>query len=318
MVAAACVTGFLAGFFLPAAPAQTATQAEPEKTLGAPPELRAAAQQVDDLLKEGRFDEARAICQYAYDSATDDAVRALALRGIGETYKEQHLTDRAIETFRLVIERYPQSEQVSWAKLGIAECYQWRAKQVDGVQNNAPKFMALLDEFVRQYPKHERVALALYLRGWGYEQLGNDGAALAEYRRAVELYANYSWADLCLGRAIQCLQRLEQWDDAIACARQYIQLYPQRGPCDAQLSIGFSCVGKGDGAQAVAEFDKVMSQYPEAKDQCAVALFHKARAQSVLGDVVAARASLERLLVAYPEHRLAGQAQDELAAMGED
>jgi len=324
-----CVVGLLAGILISTvgaqteeSSAQTQPTAPPTETFGAPPELQAVAAEVDRLLRERRFAEARAICQQGYDSATDDATRALALRGIGETYKEDYLASKAIkvfqqaiETFQQVIQQYPQSDQVSWAKLGIAECYVDQAEVADPEENIAVA-MPMLEQFLKDYPNHERAEWALKYRGWCYERLGNDEAALAEYLKAPVLYPKHRWTPICLRSAIVLQQKMERWEDAIATAGRYLQLFPDCDPVNAQLTMGFSYAGKGDLATAIQEFDKVVSQYPIFKGQCAMALFQKGLSQKALGQLAAARQTLAQLAQTYPDDYLAVQAKQQLELMG--
>jgi len=293
-----------------APPAQTET-----RTWGAPVELREAAVLVHRLIKERKFDQARAVCQEAYNSPADDETRALALRGIGEAYKEEYLMDRAIEIFQQVIEQYPQSKQVSWAKLSIAESYTYKA-EVARPQENIALAMPILEQFLKDYPNHERAERALKFRGWCYERLGKEEAALAEYQKAVDLYPKHRWTKGCLMRVIELQQKFGRWDDAIASARRYIELFPDRGPASAQLSIGFSYAGKGDLGAAVQEFGKVLTQYPDSKGQCAMALFQTGLGQRALGQLAGARQTFEQLIQTCPDDYLAVQAQRELEMMG--
>jgi len=283
-------------------------------TFGAPPSLLATAARIVDLLHQHKFAEARAICQQGYDSATDDATRALALRAMGETYKEENASDKAIELFQQVITQYPQSDQVSWAKLGVAECYLDKAEK-GHPEDNIAIALPMLQQFLTDYPNHERAEWALKYRGLCYERLGNDQAALAEYLKAADLYPKNSWTDGCLMRAIRLQQKLGRWDDAIASAQRYVTMFPDRGPARAQVSIGVSDAGKGDLAGAITQFDKVVSLYPTAKGQCAKALFQKGLAQKALGQLAAAVQTFQQLQQTHPDDYFASQAQQQLDAL---
>ena len=266
-----CVVGLLAGVLISTvgaqtegSSAQTQTAAPPTETWGAPPELQAVAAEVDRLLRERRFAEARALCQAGYDSATDDSTRALALRGIGETYQLQHVLDRAIEVFEQVIARYPQSDQVAWAKVGIAESYVLQAE--DGWQERVAKAMTVLEPLLQDPPNEEWVAAALRARGRCYELLGNNEAALAAYLKVVDLFPKLRRTRHSLERAIELQQKLGRWGDAIATAKRYIELLPQQDPTqaaellpDAWFTIGLIYANTGNVPQAIVEFDKALA-----------------------------------------------------------
>jgi tetratricopeptide (TPR) repeat protein len=106
-----------------------------------------------------------------------------------------------------------------------------------------------------------------------------------------------------------------RWDEAIAAARRYIELFPFRGPYDAQVAIGMCYMGKADPAQAIVEFDKVLSQYPDRKPQCAQALLQKGLCQKTLGQLAAAKSTFEQVIQAYPNGDAASKAKQELALL---
>jgi len=308
----ATIVLLLAGLIC-AAGAQTAPPPPTDTTLGAPPEYRDVALRVDQLLGERKFDEARAICQQQYDAATDDETRALFLRGIGEVYKVQRSL-KCMDVFKQVLDQFPQTKQVSWAMLGLAEAYIWKGMIMGAPQENFGPGMTLLEQFLRDYPDHERAARALWGRGMVYDRLGNDAAALAEYQKAVDGYPTQKMADLCLERVIALQQKASRWDDAIASAKRYIGLY-QKGAAQAQLSIGMSYAGKGDLAAAITEFDKVVSLYSGDKTTCADALLQKGLSQKALGQLAAARQTLEQVVQTYPDSYPATQAKQQLEAL---
>jgi TolA-binding protein len=223
-------------------------------------------------------------------------------------------TDRAIEIFRVVIERFPQSEQVSWAKLDMAEAYIDKSEMGDP-EKNIPIARALLEEFIASYPNHERAERALKLLGWCYEQLGDKQTALAQYEKAVAAYPTNHWTPACLERAIELQQEFGRWDDAIASARKYIASYPGGKSAQAQLAIGVCSAAKGNNAQAIIEFGKLVAEYPTCSAECAAALFQKAFIHKSLGQVGLARAALQHLVQAYPSEQFAAEAQRQLSQL---
>jgi tetratricopeptide (TPR) repeat protein len=302
----------LVGPLAPAALAQTeAPKVETETTLGAPPEYRDVALRVDQLLKERKFDEARAICQQHYDAATDDETRALFLRGIGEVYKLQR-SPQCIDVFKQVIEKFPNSKQVPWAKLGLAEAYIWKGMIMGGTEENFGLAMAILEQFLKDYPNHERCARALWGRGLVHERLGNDEAALIEYEKAVALHARQKMADLCLKRIIELQQKLRRFNESVASAQRYMALYPAGDCAGAQLAVAKSYALSGHYASAIEEFAKVLSRYPGYQDECAEALFQSAFCYRTLGLEDEARGAYLRLIETYPNHHLAGLAKARL------
>jgi tetratricopeptide (TPR) repeat protein len=198
----------------------------------------------------------------------------------------------------------------------IGEQYFHKARYQEGAQGMIRKYMPLTEEFIRQYPKHYYVVGALYARGWGCEQLGDKAAALAEYQRAVDEYPQYPHSDLCLLRVAAIHQELREWDDAIAAAHKYLEIYPHRHPWEARFSAGISYYRKGDPRPAIAEFTEAFDSSPAAYEDRAPALFFRAMSHKALEEPVQARQDLEQLVASYPKHRLGAQAQEELAALG--
>lgn len=304
--------GVLAGVSIPTALAETETaKVETETTLGAPPEYRDVALRVDQLLNERKFDEARAVCQQGYDSATDDETRALFLRGIGEVYKVQR-SPQCIDIFRQVIERFSESKQAPWAKFGLAEAYIYKGMLMGGMEENLALAMPILEEFLKDYPNHERCARALWGRGLVQERLGKDQAALVEYEKAVAAYPSQKMADLCLKRIIDLQQKLRRFNESIMSARRYMTLYPGGDCAGAQLAVGKSYALSGDYASASEELAQVLSRYPDHRDECAEALFQSAFCYRALGLEDEARAAYLRLIETYPDHQLAGLAKARL------
>jgi tetratricopeptide (TPR) repeat protein len=193
---------------------------------------------------------------------------------------------------------------------------------------------------------HAQYALAeaLYLLAKPAEAL----AALEKACANLEPYRDQQWADAGLALMVALQQKFERWDDAIASARRYLQLFPTRDPAGMQLTIGRCCAAKGDQAQAIAEFEKVLAQYPDAKPQCAealkniglayralgrhgdaaatfqrladatqgndraFALFHLGQAQMALGDVRSAMATFQRVVDEYGASTYAAAARTEI------
>jgi len=274
------------------------------------------ALQVDRLLNEGKYAEARTICQQVYDTATDSYLRAVALRAIGETYKEADESDRALATYQRLLAEFPQSDQVPWALAGMIEAYYVKAGTTNQPAPNLQQAIAAGRRFLKDYPRHERASYILLYLGRCYRKLGDDLAALAEFQRAVTDFPGQKFAEGCLQEVIGLQQKLGRWEEAIASARRYLELFPGRHSASAQMAIAFAYVGKGNLEQAAAEFARVPAQYPAQADLCAWALYQKASCEQSMGQAAAARATLEQLVRDHPGHSLAQRAQAQLAAAG--
>jgi len=129
----------------------------------------------------------------------------------------------------------------------------------------------------------------------------------------VDRHKGELWAADCLSLIIMLQRQFGHWDEAIATARRYIELFPGRDPGGAQLAIGLSWMGKKDFARAVAEFEKLLTEYRGDRKQCAMALFQKARCQRALGQLPEARSTLEQLIRDYAETDPGIQAKEHFA-----
>jgi TolA-binding protein len=256
------------------------------------------------------------LCQQGLAAATDDETRAFFLRYDAETYMEER-SPQCEPVLKQVIEQYAGTTQVSWAKMDLGEAYVHAALVIGNTGNYTAQAMTTLTDFINNNPTHEKIARAYWWRAGLEERQGNYQAALTDYQKAADLYPTYPNGNECLMGAIKMLQKFERWDDAITYAQRYIQLLPQFNPAAAQLTIGFSYAGKGDLVGAITQFDKVVTQYPAAKDDCAKALFQKGLSQKALGQVAAAVQTFQQLKHDYPDNVLAAQAQQQLDALGQ-
>ena len=287
----------------PAAPADESMESEPADAH----ELMVSA---DKLRKAGKLAEAAAICQQAYQSATDDDHRAFWLRFLGKVYEKKEF-DRAIAIYRQVIAQFPRSVQVPYAKHGIAFIYCEKAA-IANPKENLALAMPMLEEVLRDYPDYKRAGWVMRRLGLCYAQLGDEQTALAKYLEGVRLHP--TWRDIheCMAAALPLLQRFGRQDEAIAMARRYVEVCPAEKRPDGQLILASCYAQKGDLATAIIEFDQVLARYPTAKSQCAMALLYRAGAQKSLGLLPEARATWEQLIRDYPQDPAVEQARREI------
>jgi tetratricopeptide (TPR) repeat protein len=224
-----------------------------------PPELNDVATRINLLCEARRFGEARTICQQGYDATTDTEARAFYLRSIGMAYDNEKDYDRAIETYQQVIAQYPQTTQAPWAQYYIAAVYAQRGKERNGAEDLTTA-IPLLEGFLKEHPNHLWAGRAMQILGRCHEGLGDDQGALNTYLRAVEIYPEHAFTNSCLARAIELLLKLERWDEALAAAHRYGELYAGRDPAAAQLYLAFCYAGQGDTTRAQVEFDRAAAQ----------------------------------------------------------
>jgi tetratricopeptide (TPR) repeat protein len=274
----------LAVMALLAAAAQTEPAALPDDLYGAPPGLAQVAAQLNELLygDAGRdYEQALAICKQGYDAAADDEARAFFLRFTGETYM-QMLSPQCLDIYRQVIERFPNTSQVSWVKYAIGRACGDKV-EMGTPQERARMGIAAFAEFLREYPGHYRAAQALWWSARSYESLGDDEAALAQYEQAADLYPKHWNADACLMCVITLHWRHQRWDDAIAAGRRYLETYPDRDPAPVRMMLGFFYANQGQAAPALTEYDKALDCYALDDPQRAEMLYSIAATVMGLG-----------------------------------
>jgi tetratricopeptide (TPR) repeat protein len=284
----------LAVMALLAAAAQTEPAALPDDLYGAPPGLAQVAAQLNELLygDAGRdYEQARAICNQGYDAADDDEARAFFLRFTGESYM-QMLSPRCLDIYRQVIERFPNTSQVSWVKYAIGRAYTEEKLETGTPEERARTGIAAFAEFLKDYPGHPKAAQALWWSARSYESLGDDEAALAQYQQAADLYPNHWNADVCSMSIIRLHLRHQRWDDAIAAAWRYLETYPDRDPAPVHMMVGFCYANKGDAAPTLAECDKALSYHAADDPQRAEMLYSIAATVMGLGEYEEAHAYL--------------------------
>jgi tetratricopeptide (TPR) repeat protein len=119
---------------------------------------------------------------------------------------------------------------------------------------------AILEPAVANGAGSPWLAFAQYQLGEILLVLSRREEAVALLEKAAANLGAYRgfWAEPCLMRLLVQQQGLGRWDDAIATARRYIELFPDKDSAYAQFSIGKSYVAKGDMQAAVLELEKLL------------------------------------------------------------
>lgn len=99
---------------------------------------------------------------------------------------------------------------------------------------------------------------------------------------------------------------------AIAGFREFLKLYPQNSLADnSQYWIGEGCYAQKKYQEALAEFEKVISQYPN-QDKAAAAYYKSGLCQKELGNKLEARERWLALIKKHPKSPEAKLAQDRI------
>jgi len=114
-----------------------------------------------------------------------------------------------------------------------------------------------LERLVTRQPDNE---YAYFFLGVARYELGEYGAALRAYVRALELAPRYLGAMIHLGHALRMIGR---HDEAIRLARQVMAQSPDDP--DAFHLLGLAHLGRGDRAAAVGYLEQFLLTCPEAE-----------------------------------------------------
>jgi len=273
----------------------------------------------DDLLYDRLTAEKAAAAlptaQYVAANASDAEGQALGRRALAEIARQlNHLADAEAQ-FRAVVLLYPGSGQAVWARYGLGLVCEKLAGALarPALRRTAiAEFQALL----ASSPAHpvanraaEKIGL-IYLDSREYEK------AVEAYTKAITSYPGTPGAVFAHGGLAQAYRELRRWDDAVTHARLRASS-PRYPRCAMFLVIaGMALAGKGDLAQAAAEFQKVVDGYPGETEFRAQALYQKGFCFKALGDLTGAVATWRALIANYPSHHLSLGAQEQLRLLG--
>lgn len=192
---------------------------------------RAASAQIDeqiqDLISQGRYDEAETVLKRL---AGEGSVRALLLLARLESGRGQG--DAALGSLRRALELAPNSEEVlsAFARVQLAS------------RSPGPAILAL-EALVRMHPAESNYA---YLLGVARLQVGELGDAVPVLEIAAKLDPKVPRHHLALGLA---LNRLKRYDEAAEALEMSLQLDPDNVEATAALSEAEQGLDRPDDAE---------------------------------------------------------------------
>ncbi len=251
----------------------------------------------------------------------------LALYNIGAASKKPEDLRAAAAAFAELPAKYAQSEQAPTALYYQAEC-----RYLAGDTEQAVPVYA---QFVKSYPQHALLPDVRYALGAAQQQLGQHAEAAATFREFLAKHpqheladecrlrsglclfsekkfaeaeksfaplaakADSPFADLALLRQAQCLGETGRVPQAIALYRSLLSKFPEsKYKTSAQLEIGRRLFETGKSQEALAPLREVVA----AKcDDSAAAAYWLGKAQIKLNQAVAAAATLDQAIKAYPQ-----------------
>lgn len=300
----------------------------------------------ETYLADGAYDEAMAaLLAYLEAAPPDDPRRNPARFLLARAYEGAGAWDAAIAAYQEYLKGSPLlanevRERIAKAQTAKGDLDAAIGTYID-LLNAAPpaavgrwrEALALLytmkgetDRAIAQYdallnagPSGSRRAQLQLLAAQALDAAGRKSEAQARRLRAVEAEPRSSSAYTALVALVEAGVAVDDhlrgltdyyagaYGPAVAAFRRYIASDSTIRKGEAHYFLGKTYAAQGQLAQAIAQFDLVISNYTQIA-QWGDAWLDKAAAQARAGNITAARATYRRFAANYPAHRLASQA----------
>jgi TolA-binding protein len=245
----------------------------------------------------------------------------------------------AIEKYRWIVEKFPESEEAVEAQYRIGNIYQWdlvepekaireyerlremypesdyaiaaliRIGESYGRSAQYEKAVSYFKQVIEKHPKGEYVSEAkINLAGMMLYELDKLDEAEKLYEEIIEEYPNTEYAAQALLNKIyiQQLQRRITNEEALKAYQQFIEQhkgYP-RVLSYAQYLIGYTFSLQGKPRRAIIEFKKVLNYYL-SDDTAAATKFALAKCYEKIGEEAKAEREYREIIDSYPNTRYA-------------
>lgn len=148
-----------------------------------------------------------------------DETKASVLMELARVYREQGMTDRAIETYRRVIENFSSISQVEESYYNLGEIY----LDQQNYQQTISTFKKLLEEF----PQGDLQDGALFQLAKAYEGSEQYEKQLETYLTLLEDHPESDLYQYTVFLTVKLAARLDRRETALKWARQYREKYPE-------------------------------------------------------------------------------------------
>jgi tetratricopeptide (TPR) repeat protein len=241
--------------------------------------------EIERLAKEGKGDEAIALCQRMIKQNANDAKAHYQLGVI--YYHMNRINDATAE---LVEAHRLAPAPGSGASPELAKQI---SKDLGQMYLSQGKIMEASDHYGKEALAHPDDADAQNDYGVIQTKLNRHAEAAESFAKAIKVNPNHVDAHYNLG-----LTQFERWrlDDAIREYREALRLKPDY--IDATFNLARALARRGQYSDAIAELDKVLA----VRNQTADAYYEKGICQLRLGQETAAVSSFTEALRHYPDH----------------
>ncbi len=195
----------------------------------------------------------------------------------GQQYLAKKKYKDAIEHYRVLLERFPNSSLAPKAQLGLADAYMGNGDDVEAE--------VAYDDFLRLYPANDNVPYALYRKGeLLYRETGKPSRDQTKTREAIKAYKlllekspSGPYAETAAKRVVELRNRLaehevfvvthyldrDKADSAEARARRALADYPDTPSVSALLTLLAEALEQqGKGEEAVAVRNRLQEKTP--------------------------------------------------------
>jgi len=205
----------------------------------------------ESLVQLKKYAEARQRYQLVQQSAPPAPLAAQALFRLGEVAWLSGESEAAAQLLQTYVERYPDGASATYAQTYLQQMHKRLSSRAD---------FALLDLAV------------------GWERDGRHDAALAAYRRLMQLPSRQTQVRAeTLRRAAKLHGRLAQLREAIGLYQQFLAEFPQsKRTVEVRIAIAWLHDRLDQPTQAVEQFREVIAKFPQSS-QAAEAAYWLAR-----------------------------------------
>jgi outer membrane protein assembly factor BamD len=194
----------------------------------------------NELIKEGKHEEAREILENIKTKDTSQNFAILARLRIADTYFEAESYDEAVVEYESFLDLYPHHRYASYAQYRLATCFFERIKTVDIGYSWAKRALDEFEKLQRRYPRNpymdiidNRIKECLnilaeyeFYVGSFYYKKGSYNAAIGRFKGMVQNYPETYKVPEALYYTGLSYEKLGQRDEAINSLTVLIEKYP--------------------------------------------------------------------------------------------
>jgi len=224
--------------------------------------FRAAQGQIGSL--KAKTDPDGAIQNYEQIENSSDAVadKVMARMGIGDVYAAQKKYDEAVNSYRVIYEKYQNAESDLRAVTLI--------KIIDAL-NNANKYGEILEwanRMIKEFPDNKYTINAYYFRANAYSALKRFQESRDAFKDVVERDSG-ALAEISVYQRAECLLSMKKQNEAVKEFKSFVEKYPQSGlVANAIFQLANVEYGDEEYSSAKKHYIQIVSQYPDFSAIC--------------------------------------------------